>query len=441
MSYIKPPFKVAIGGTGATTAAGARTNLGVPATTAVMLLDGSQAMTGAMDAGGFNIGNLATPSTAAQAATKGYVDSVAQGLSPKPSCRLATAAALPSYTYNNGSSGVGATITATATGVLTVDGSAVAANDYILVKDETAGNAPYNGIYKCTTAGSVGVAYVLTRAVEMDLSTEFVGAYTYIESGTANSGRQYACTNTSAPTVGTTAISFTQINGGTTYSAGNGLQLSTNTFSVLANGSTIDVSASGIKVSDTYPGNTSLVTLGTVTTGTWNATTIGVAKGGTGTTSTPSNGQIPIGNGSTYTVANLTAGSGITVTNGSGSITLAVDTSVVVTLSATQTLTNKTLTDPKIRYTAAVKTASYTVTTSDYILVMETSTSSQSFTLPAGATGLQFILKNAATSTQTVTVTPNGSEKIDNASSYSLDIGDSVTLQWAPLATAGWVVL
>lgn len=77
------------------------------------------------------------------------------------------------------------------------------------------------------------------------------------------------------------------------------------------------------KLESSWTGNTSIVTLGTVTTGTWSATTIAVNKGGTGVTTTPSNGNLLIGNGSGYTVAALTGTSNrVTVTNGSGSITL-----------------------------------------------------------------------------------------------------------------------
>ena len=66
-----------------------------------------------------------------------------------------------------------------------------------------------------------------------------------------------------------------------------------------------------------------LTALGTVTTGVWNATTIGHAYGGTGVTTTPGHGQLLIGNGLGYSVAAVTAGSGVTVTNGAGSITVA----------------------------------------------------------------------------------------------------------------------
>lgn len=78
-----------------------------------------------------------------------------------------------------------------------------------------------------------------------------------------------------------------------------------------------------LAVSATYAGGTSITTVGTIATGTWNGTTIGVSKGGTGLTGTPTNGQLPIGNGSGYTLGTLTAGTGVSITNGSGSITIA----------------------------------------------------------------------------------------------------------------------
>jgi len=70
-------------------------------------------------------------------------------------------------------------------------------------------------------------------------------------------------------------------------------------------------------------GTTAITTLGTVTTGTWNATTIGVGYGGTGITTTPANGALLIGNGTGYTSSTLTAGTNITITNSAGGITIA----------------------------------------------------------------------------------------------------------------------
>lgn len=69
--------------------------------------------------------------------------------------------------------------------------------------------------------------------------------------------------------------------------------------------------------------------VGTLTSGVWNATAIGVAYGGTGLTATPSNGQIPIGNGAGYTLATITGGTALTTTNGAGSITIDLDNTAV----------------------------------------------------------------------------------------------------------------
>ena len=77
-----------------------------------------------------------------------------------------------------------------------------------------------------------------------------------------------------------------------------------------------------IDIAATYVGQTSITTLGTVATGTWQGTLISPIFGGTGIATTPTNGQIPIGNGSNYTAAALTAGTGIAITNGSGSVTV-----------------------------------------------------------------------------------------------------------------------
>jgi hypothetical protein len=124
--------------------------------------------------------------------------------------RLATAAALPTNAYLNGTSGVGATLTGVSTGVLTVDGQAVALNDLVLAKNEAA--PAHNGAYKCTVAGAIGVAYVLTRDVAMDEAGEFTGTLvTTGPDGSANSDIVFECTAVSPVVVGTTAITFQSV--------------------------------------------------------------------------------------------------------------------------------------------------------------------------------------------------------------------------------------
>lgn len=171
-----------------------------------------------------------TPSNDTDAATKVYVDGVAQGLSIKESVQVATDAALPANTYANGASGVGATLTAVATGVLTVDGVAVALNDRVLVKNEV--TAANNGIYLCTVAGAIGVAYVLTRSVNMNQAAEIPGAFTFTENGTVNDAAGFVVADAGPFTIGTTAINWTQFSGAGQITAGNGISKSGNTLSI-----------------------------------------------------------------------------------------------------------------------------------------------------------------------------------------------------------------
>ena len=125
--------------------------------------------------------------------------------------------------------GVGATLTANAVGILTVDGVATVLNDVILVKNEV--TSAYNGVYKVTTEGTAGVAYILTRAVEQDQPTEFIGASVFITAGGTLANTAWNCTTT-VVTVGTTSVSFTQTASVNTYLASTGLQLIGNTFSI-----------------------------------------------------------------------------------------------------------------------------------------------------------------------------------------------------------------
>lgn len=180
---------------------------------------------------GGSITGLPTPSATSDAATKSYVDASVQGLQIKPTAALATAAALPSNTYSNGSAGVGATLTGTADGALAVDGVAVTAGALVLVKNETTG--ANNGLYVVTATGSSSAVYVLTRHTGMETSTEFSGAFVPVGSGgTANSNTLWLANPSGTVTVGTTAIPFTQLNAATSYVSGTGITVSGGTVSL-----------------------------------------------------------------------------------------------------------------------------------------------------------------------------------------------------------------
>ena len=209
------------------------------------------------------ITNLATPTSDSDAATKEYVDATAQGLHVHTAVRLATAAALPAYTYNNGTSGVGATITGTASGALTVDGTLVAVSDRILVKDEVDANAPYNGVYVVTATGGEATSYVLTRAADLNQGAEFPGAFEFVTSGTANADNGYVCVTEPPVTVGTTPIEFVQFSGAGQITAGTGLTKTGNTINagagtgIVVNTDTIavDRTTNGAKVALIYTAN------------------------------------------------------------------------------------------------------------------------------------------------------------------------------------------
>jgi len=175
-----------------------------------------------------NITSLAEPVNNQDAATKQYVDLVAQGLDPKASVTYASTSALPAYTYNNGASGVGATITATGNGELTLDSGYPSINSRVLIKNETGANDPYNGIYIVTAPGSASSVFVLTRTTDFDNgspSGEIPGAFTFVENGTINADTGWVCTTNAPVTMGTTPIIFVQFSGAGSYTAGTGLGL------------------------------------------------------------------------------------------------------------------------------------------------------------------------------------------------------------------------
>jgi hypothetical protein len=181
-----------------------------------------------IDWAGYKITTLGAPSADGDAANKGYVDSVAQGLDIKASARLATTGALSAYTFTSTGGG---TLTADANGALSIDGVTPSVADRILVKNEVSGNAPYNGIYVVTTVGSAGAPYVLTRSTDANTSAEVTsGMFVFIEEGTTNDNTGWVLTTNNPITLNTTALVFAQFSGAGTYSASNGVLLTGSNF-------------------------------------------------------------------------------------------------------------------------------------------------------------------------------------------------------------------
>lgn len=175
--------------------------------------------------GGTLTGLPSSPSAADEAASKEYVESVASGLDPKESCRLATAAALDAYTASG--SGVGKYLEKSSNGALTVDGVSPDVGDRILVKDENSGGAHVDhGIYTVTAVGDGSNPWRLTRATDFDEDAEVTsGAHTWISEGTANEKTSWVVITPDPITVDTTAIEFTQFGGEGLYTGGDGIDI------------------------------------------------------------------------------------------------------------------------------------------------------------------------------------------------------------------------
>ena len=164
---------------------------------------------GDLAAGGFKITNLGTPDNSTDAATKGYVDAVSEGLHVHEAARVAIQGNISIATgLENGDTAGGVTL---------------ATGNRVLVKDQT--NPAENGIYVVQASGQALRATDFDTAVEVDS-----GDFIFVTEGTyANTG----WVQTLKPaTIGTDALSFTQFSGAGTFTAGNGLTLDGTVFEI-----------------------------------------------------------------------------------------------------------------------------------------------------------------------------------------------------------------
>jgi hypothetical protein len=165
------------------------------------------------------------PTSDLHAATKLYVDNVTAGINFHAAVHAASVNNL-AVIYNNGTSGVGATLTAdTNRAFSTLDGESVVLNERVLIKNQT--DARQNGIYTLTTAGSVSVPWVLTRATDADNNPTGElknGDFTFVQRGTVNASIGFINNSATNPIViGTDNITYTEFNAGKGVVAGNGL--------------------------------------------------------------------------------------------------------------------------------------------------------------------------------------------------------------------------
>ena len=246
------------------------------------------ALTADLNANNNKITGLAAPVDANDAATKGYVDSVAEGLHVHASVAAATTGNI-----NLGS------------GVAAVDGVTLVSGSRVLVRAQT--DASQNGIY-------VSNGTTLSRAVDYDTANEIqVGDFVFVDGGTVYGATGWVQTE-AVTTLGTDNLAWVQFSGAGTFTAGDGLTLDGTEFNVVGTADRITVAADAIDIASTYVGQTSITTVGTIATGTWEATDVAVAHGGTGA-SNAADARTNLGATTKYTEANpelISSGGGVT---------------------------------------------------------------------------------------------------------------------------------
>lgn len=267
------------------------------------------------------------PVSALELATKQYVDAVAEGLHVHASCAAATPNTLAaltggSVTYNNGSSGVGATLTL-GVALTTLDGYTLLNTNRILVKNEV--NQAHNGIYTWATGGTV-----LTRAVDFDTPTEIAsGDFTFVSNGSLYANTGWVQTQP-CNTVGTDPIVWSQFSGAGTYTAGTGLTLVGTQFSL--------------------------------------TTPVAINLGGTNGTATPTAGAIAYGTGTAYAFSSAGSASQVLLSGGSGVPTWTNQSSITAGIATIATNVAGGAAGALVYQTAAATTSTLALGTQGYVL-------------------------------------------------------------------------
>lgn len=470
-------------------------------TSNIVLSPGSN---GYIDASTKRIKNVFNPIDDQDVATKKYVDDLSTGLVVKDSARVATTADL-SATYNNGTSGVGATLTGSATPIL-IDNVSLSTTNRVLVKNQS--NLFENGIYEVTTVGtsSPSTPWVITRTTDADQTADFTeGMFVFVTQGDDNAGTGWVLQTTGTITVGSSDIQFAQFSGNVTYTGvapiivdgtnieldyplaitygGTGESTATEAFNSLSPITSLgdliygDGTSSATRLAgnisttiqflsqvgdgsisaapawytltksdvgldqventalSTWPGSTSLVIVGTVTTGVWNGTAIANAYLQNSTIS-------GVSLGSNLFSLSTSSGGGISITgaatsyNGSTSANIVVDTTVVVTLNDSQTLTQKTLTSPVIN-TATINTSTINSGTTNNV-INNTSTLNNSI---IGTSGLIFNGVVSGTTRLISSSTPSSNiVTIGTTSGVIVTTGDTATVTNSMLQNSSFVI-
>lgn len=255
---------------------------------------------------------LRTASAWEPLASKSYVDAVKQGLDYKDSVEAATTA----------------DVSLAGGAPSTVDGVSLSVGSRVLVRAQAA--ASENGIYEVQVLGT-GANGTWVRATDANTSDKInPGMFTFVENGNTYDNAGFVLATNGDITLDTTDLSFVQFSGAGQLTAGDGIVKSGNVLDVVGTADRIVANADSIDIASTYVGQTSITTVGTISTGTWQGSTLAIGYGGTGATSFTTD-QLVYFNGTSLASSSLNINSitrkyAATIGNGA-------DTSITVTHS------------------------------------------------------------------------------------------------------------